>query len=63
MTYSGAEAYDRRDIFVTARRNTMAKSQLRGNKEAKKPKQDKKPVVPEAGFMSQTKTPPGKTKS
>lgn len=41
----------------------MAKSQLRGNKEAKKPKQDKKPVVPEASFLAQTKAAtPNKTK-
>jgi len=33
----------------------MAKSQLRGNKEAKKPKQEKKPVAPVVGFQSQTK--------
>jgi hypothetical protein len=33
----------------------MAKSQLRGNKEAKKPKQDKKPVAPVATFQNQTK--------
>jgi hypothetical protein len=41
----------------------MAKSQLRGNKEAKKPKQEKKPVVPAASFQSQTKASmPNKTK-
>jgi hypothetical protein len=28
----------------------MAKGQLRSNKEKKKPKQDKKPVVPASGF-------------
>jgi hypothetical protein len=33
----------------------MAKSQLRGNKEAKKPKQDKKPVAPAGTFQTQTK--------
>lgn len=33
----------------------MAKSQLRGNKEAKKPKQEKKPDVPAATFQTQTK--------
>jgi len=41
----------------------MAKGQLRGNKEAKKPKQDKKPVVPANTFQSQTKAAtPTKTK-
>jgi hypothetical protein len=29
----------------------MAKGQLRGNKEAKKPKKDKKPVAPAGGFL------------
>ena len=29
----------------------MAKGQLRGNKEAKKPKQDKKPKPPAGGFQ------------
>lgn len=33
----------------------MAKSQLRGNKEAKKPKQEKRPVAPAASFQSQTR--------
>ncbi len=33
----------------------MAKSQLRGNKEAKKPKQAKKPVAPATSFQAQTK--------
>jgi len=33
----------------------MAKSQLRGNKEAKKPKQEKKPIVPTSTFQNQTK--------
>jgi hypothetical protein len=41
----------------------MAKSQLRGNKEAKKPKQEKKPVVPSGTFQAQTKAAtPVKTK-
>ncbi len=34
----------------------MAKGQLRGNKEAKKPKQPKKPAIPVGGFMVQPKT-------
>ncbi len=34
----------------------MAKGQLRGNKEAKKPKKDKKPAPPAGGFMVPTKT-------
>jgi hypothetical protein len=29
----------------------MAKGQLRGNKEAKKPKKDKKPAAPAGGFL------------
>jgi hypothetical protein len=32
----------------------MAKGQLRGNKEAKKPKQEKKPVTPAGTFQNQT---------
>ncbi|MGH8777614.1 hypothetical protein [Paraburkholderia sp.] len=36
-------------------RSTMAKGQLRGNKEAKKPKQPKKPTLP-AGGISRTAT-------
>lgn len=41
----------------------MAKSQLRGNKEAKKPKQEKKPLAPVASFLTQTKAAmPTKTK-
>jgi hypothetical protein len=41
----------------------MAKGQLRGNKEAKKPKQDKKPLVPTGSFQTQTKAAmPTKTK-
>ena len=34
----------------------MAKGQLRGNKEAKKPKKEKKPAAPVGGFMAPTKT-------
>lgn len=33
----------------------MAKGQQRGNKETKKPKQDKKVVVPSGSFISPTK--------
>ncbi|HWT53666.1 MAG TPA: hypothetical protein VN066_02580 [Rhodocyclaceae bacterium] len=41
----------------------MAKSQLRGNKEAKKPKQEKKPAIPPSNFLTQTKAAtPVKTK-
>jgi hypothetical protein len=48
----------------SARRKTMAKGQLRGNKEAKKQKQPKKTVPPPGGFMVQPKTDkPSKTKS
>ncbi|WP_133649757.1 hypothetical protein [Paraburkholderia flava] len=36
-------------------RNTMAKGQLRSNKEAKKPKQSKKPTPP-VGGISRTAT-------
>lgn len=42
----------------------MAKGQLRGNKEAKKPKKEKQPVVPAGTFAIQPKTgKPPKTKS
>ena len=34
----------------------MAKGQLRGNKEAKKPKKAKQPVVPPSGFATPQKT-------
>jgi|WetSurMetagenome_2_1015567.scaffolds.fasta_scaffold50909_3 hypothetical protein len=34
----------------------MAKGQLRSNKEAKKPKQDKKPAPPAGGFQAPSKT-------
>lgn len=40
----------------TARRITMAKGQQRGNKEAKKPKQVKQPVVPVSSFINMPKT-------
>ena len=41
----------------------MAKGQLRGNKEAKKPKKEKKPVAPPGGFMVPPKTDKTKAKS
>jgi hypothetical protein len=31
--------------------NTMAKGQIRGNKEVKKPKKEKTPAAPAGGFM------------
>ena len=34
----------------------MAKGQLRGNKEAKKPKKAKQPVVPPGSFITPPKT-------
>lgn len=34
----------------------MAKGQLRGNKEVKKPKQPKQPTAPAGGFIVPTKT-------
>jgi hypothetical protein len=34
----------------------MAKGQLRGNKEAKKPKKAKQPVVPPSSFITPQKT-------
>jgi hypothetical protein len=40
----------------TARRKTMAKGQLRGNKEAKKPKKAKQPVVPAGSLITPPKT-------
>jgi hypothetical protein len=40
----------------TARRKTMAKGQLRGNREAKKPKKAKQPVVPPGSFITPPKT-------
>jgi len=39
-----------------ARRITMAKGQLRGNKEAKKPKKPKQVVVPVGSFIVPPKT-------
>jgi hypothetical protein len=42
----------------------MAKGQLRGNKETKKPKKDKSVVVPSGSFIPPSKKPaPAKTKS
>lgn len=42
----------------------MAKGQLRGNKEAKKPKQQKQPTPPAGGFIVPSKTDkPSKAKS
>lgn len=42
----------------------MAKAQLRGNKEVKKPKQSKKPTPPAGGFhMPGTPGKPANTKS
>ena len=42
----------------------MAKGQLRGNKEAKKPKKDKTPAAPAGGFLVPPKSDKsGKTKS
>jgi hypothetical protein len=38
-----------------ARRITMAKGQLRGNKEAKKPKKPKQVVVPVGAFVTPVK--------
>jgi hypothetical protein len=38
-----------------ARRITMAKGQLRGNKEAKKPKKPKQVVVPAGSFITPPK--------
>jgi hypothetical protein len=40
---------------VVARRITMAKGQLRGNKEAKKPKKPKQVVVPAGSFITPPK--------
>jgi hypothetical protein len=40
---------------VVARRITMAKGQLRGNKEAKKPKKPKQAVVPVGSFITPPK--------
>jgi hypothetical protein len=37
----------------------MAKGQLRGNKEAKKPKKAKQPVVPPGSFITPQKTTKG----
>jgi hypothetical protein len=39
-----------------ARRITMAKGQVRGNKEAKKPKKPKQVVVPAGSFMPPPKS-------
>lgn len=35
----------------------MAKGQIRGNKEAKKPKKDRTPLAPPSTFMPQSKEP------
>jgi hypothetical protein len=40
---------------AAARRNTMAKGQVRGNKEAKKPKKPKQAVVPVGSFITPPK--------
>jgi hypothetical protein len=40
---------------VTARSITMAKGQIRGNKEAKKPKKPKQVVVPVGSFITPPK--------
>ena len=40
---------------AVARRITMAKGQLRGNKEAKKPKKPKQVVVPVGSFLTPPK--------
>jgi hypothetical protein len=39
----------------SARRNTMAKGQQRGNKEVKKPKKDKQVIVPVSTFITPPK--------
>jgi hypothetical protein len=39
-----------------ARSNTMAKGQVRGNKEAKKPKKPKQVVVPAGSFIAPPKS-------
>jgi hypothetical protein len=41
---------------AVARRITMAKGQLRGNKEAKKPKKPKQAVVPVGSFLAPPKS-------
>jgi hypothetical protein len=41
---------------AAARRRTMAKGQVRGNKEAKKPKKPKQVVVPVGSFINPQKT-------
>jgi hypothetical protein len=41
---------------VVARRIIMAKGQVRGNKEAKKPKKPKQVVVPVGSFITPPKT-------
>jgi len=44
------------DIFkAAARRITMAKGQIRGNKEVKKPKKPKQVVVPVGSFITPPK--------
>jgi hypothetical protein len=42
------------DWYGTARRTTMAKGQMRGNREAKKPKKPKVASAPAATFMPRT---------
>jgi len=41
---------------AVARRSTMAKGQVRGNKEAKKPKKPKQVVVPAGSFITPPKS-------
>jgi hypothetical protein len=67
-THSAASAYDQPVLRLrlllqtqpdtseaTARRIIMAKGQLRGNKEAKKPKKPKQVVVPVGSFITPPK--------
>lgn len=66
-TYFGVSAYDRsgsscvyrpsRILLKHCKENPMAKGQLRGNKEAKKPKKPKQLVVPVGSFITPPKAP------
>jgi hypothetical protein len=52
--FPATEPYALPDMIhaASARRNTMAKGQQRGNKEAKKPKKEKSPAAPVGTFIT-----------
>jgi hypothetical protein len=50
LCVDGTKIVSARDQGNYTKESTMAKGQLRGNKEAKKPKKDKTPAAPAGGF-------------